>query len=105
MRIKVCSCMTTLLSFLVIGTVYGGIKCNNNCIVSVGEDKSALIACCGAPDLESYAFKIRGNESVNVDFFTYNCGAGAFMQKIKMENDTIISVENLGRGTGSQKCF
>ena len=108
---KTISILVAAMSMVVAGTAYGGIRCpsgGGSCVVSEGGDKSELYACCGSPDMQSSNVRVIKNgdvkESVNVDIFTYNCGDGRFMQKVTMENDKIISIQNAGRGTGPQKC-
>ncbi len=99
-------------SMLAISMAHGSMRCpdggDGSCVVSVGDDKSALYSCCGSPDVQSSNVKFVGNdvssETVNVDSFTYNCGEGRFIMKITMENDKIRSIQNAGHGSGPQKC-
>ncbi len=44
-------------SMLAISVEHGGMRCRDggggSCVVSVGDDKSALYSCCGSPDMQS----------------------------------------------------
>jgi hypothetical protein len=85
------------------------IRCGN-CLVSEGDFKSQLYQCCGLPDLieqTNYIDPIRPWESfnANIDYLTYNCGSSRFMQRVKLIDDKIESIDNLGWGSGPQKCF